>query len=114
VASGVVFAILGATSSTWSDLRDKDLTKLDMVLWAKPLVRDHALFGVGRGAFESVFPVYRTTPGNFVFTYAENFVVQWIAEWGIPVGLFALGAFAWSFAPRRFGVHQRAVAAGVW
>jgi tetratricopeptide (TPR) repeat protein len=114
VASGIVFAILGATASTWADLRDKDLTKLDMVLWAKPLFRDHPFFGVGRGAFESVFPVYRTTPGNLVFTYAENFVVQWIAEWGVPVGLLALGAFAWAFAPRRFGVHQRAVAAGVW
>ncbi len=114
VAGGAVFAFLGGTAKTWAELYDTDVSKLSMMLWVKPLVREHPFFGIGRGAFESVFPLYRTVPGNLVYTHAENFVVQWIAEWGLPVGLLALGAFAWAFAPRRVGVHQSALAAGAW
>jgi hypothetical protein len=114
VAAGGVLAVLGSTQKTWAELYDKDLGKLSMVLWVKPLVRDHAFFGVGRGAFESVFPVYRTMPGNFVYTHPENFIAQWAAEWGVPVALAALGAFAWAFAPRRMGAFRSSVAAGAW
>ena len=85
-----------------------------MMLWVKPLVRDHPYFGIGRGAFESVFPFYRPSPGNVVYTHAENFVGQWIAEWGPAVALAALGTLAWAFAPRRLGVHRSAIAAGAW
>lgn len=114
VAGGAVFAFLGGTAKTWTELYDTDVSKLEMMVWVKPLVRAHPFFGVGRGAFESVFPVYRTVPGNLVYTHPENFVVQWIAEWGLPVGLGALGFFAWAFAPRRVGVHRSALAAGAW
>ncbi len=114
VAGGAVFAFLGGTAKTWAELYDTDVSKLEMAIWVEPLVRDYPFFGVGRGAFESVFAVYRTLPGNMVYTHPENFVVQWIAEWGLPVGLCALGVFAWAFAPRRVGVHDSALAAGAW
>ncbi len=114
VAGGALFAILGGTSRMWAELVDTDVSKLEMILWAKPLVRDHLFFGVGRGAYESVFPAYRVTPGTGVYTYAENFIVQWVAEWGAPVGLGALAACAWAFAPRRLGAHRSALAAGGW
>jgi hypothetical protein len=114
VACGAAFAFLGGTSKTWAELYDKDLSKLDMMLWVRALVRDHPFFGIGRGAFESVFPLYRTAPGYSVYTHAENFVGQWIAEWGLPVALAALGTLAWAFAPRRLGVDRSAIAAGAW
>jgi hypothetical protein len=114
VAGGTVLAVLGGTEKTWTELYDKDLSKLSMVLWVKPLLRDHPIFGIGRGAFESVFPVYRTVPGNYVYTHAENFVVQWAAEWGVPVALVALVTFGWAFGPRRLGVLRSSVAAGAW
>ena len=114
VAAGGVLAVLGSTQKTWEELYDKDLSKLSMFLWAKPMLRDHALFGVGRGAFESAFPVYRTMPGNVVFTHPENFVVQWAAEWGVPVTLAALATCAWAFSPSRLGALRSTVAASAW
>jgi tetratricopeptide (TPR) repeat protein len=38
--------------------------------------------------------------GNAVFTHAENFVIQWVAEWGVPVAGIALVTFAWLLWPR--------------
>ena len=111
---GAVLAALGGTSATWAELYAKDASKIQMLLWAKPLIHDHPLFGIGRGAFESVFPVYRLTPGNLVFTHAENFVAQWASEWGIPVTLAAFIAFGYAFAPKQLGVGRSAVAAGAW
>ena len=114
VAGGAVLAALGSTRDTWGELYAKDVSKIEMLLWAKPLLRDHPFFGIGRGAFESVFPVYRLVPGNLVFTHAENFPAQWASEWGIPVTLAAFVAFGWAFAPKQLGVGRSAVAAGAW
>lgn len=114
VGGGAALAALGGTRETWDELYQKDLAKIGMLVWAKPLIGDHPWFGIGRGAFESVFPVYRVSPGNIVFTHAENFPAQWAAEWGVPVALAALVAFGWAFFPRRLGVHRSAAAAGGW
>jgi hypothetical protein len=111
---GAILAALGGTNATWAELYAKDVSKIQMLLWTKPLIHDHPLFGIGRGAFESVFPVYRLVPGNLVFTHAENFIAQWASEWGIPVTLAAFGAFGWAFAPKPLGVGRSAVAAGAW
>ncbi len=113
-AGGTLLAGLGGTYGVWSELSERSLLKVSMLTWAKPLVGDHPLLGIGRGAFESVFPLYRQHPGNVVFTHAENFPAQWAAEWGIPVALAALGAFAWAMAPRRMGIRHSAIAAGAW
>ncbi len=114
LVGGATLAALGFTDNEWAELRDKDLSKLRMVLWAKPLVRDHPWLGVGRGAFASVFPRYRFTPGNAVYTHIENFVVQWIAEWGLLVTFAALLALAISCAPARLGVPRRALNSAAW
>jgi lipopolysaccharide biosynthesis regulator YciM len=114
LAGGCVLAMLGGTYQTWAELYDKNLAKLEMIVWARPMIFDHPLFGIGRGAFESVFPQYRLTPGNVVYTHAENFPAQWIAEWGLPVGIAALATFGWAFAPQRLGVRRSALAAGAW
>jgi tetratricopeptide (TPR) repeat protein len=114
LACGVAFAILGGTRKIWEELYDKDLSKLGMFLWGKPMVRDNPVFGVGRGAFESVFPMYRGLAGAGVYSHAENFVVQWIVEWGLPVGLAAMGLFAWTFAPKRLGALRSKTIAGAW
>ncbi|MFT3775294.1 MAG: O-antigen ligase family protein [Minicystis sp.] len=114
VAGGALLAVLGGNDKAWSELRDKNLQKLEMLAWAKPMVSDHPLLGIGRGAFESVFPLYKPVPGNMVFTHPENFVAQWITEWGLPVGIAALAALGWAFTPRRLGARRSALAAGAW
>jgi tetratricopeptide (TPR) repeat protein len=114
LAGGVLLAALGGTHATWTELYDKNLGKLEMLLWARPMLGDHTLFGIGRGAFESVFPAYRVTAGHVVYTHAESFPAQWLSEWGVPVGLFALVAFARSLSPARLGVTRSALAAGAF
>lgn len=111
---GGALAALGGTRETWIELYDKNLQKIEMIRWVTPLVRDYTWLGVGRGAFESVFPAYKATAGNMVYTHAENFVMQWIAEWGAPVAVAAIALFARSFSPRNVGAPRSAVATGVW
>jgi hypothetical protein len=114
LGAGGLFAVLGGTRSTWAELYSKDFQKLEMMLRVKPLVADYAWLGIGRGAFESVFPAYRTVPGNIVFTHAESFPAQWLSEWGVPAGALGMIAFAFAFTPARVGALRSAVAAGVW
>lgn len=112
VVGGAAFAFLGATRQTWVELYDRNLMKLAMVWWTKPMIADYAIWGIGRGAFASVFPAYRTQPGHSVFTHPENFIVQWLVEWGIPVGVLALGSLIWLLRPSAIGVRRSAVASG--
>ncbi|HZF48717.1 MAG TPA: O-antigen ligase family protein [Polyangiaceae bacterium] len=111
---GAVLAALGGSRDTWAELYDQNIQKIEMLRWVTPMLRDFTWLGVGRGAFESVFPAYRVTPGNVVYTHAENFVAQWAAEWGAPVTIAALIAFAIALRPGRLGVRRSAIAAGAW
>src|SRR6185436_7629778 len=43
---GTVLAVLGGTRNTWTELYARDISKIEMLLWAKPLLRDHPLFGI--------------------------------------------------------------------
>lgn len=111
---GALLAYLGSTTQTWAQLLDKDLAKLNFAVWAKPLVVEHAWLGIGRGAFESVFPAYRSEPGNVVYSHAENFPVQWAVEWGVPVTVLAISAFAWLLRPARLGARKSETATAAW
>ncbi|MEI9939908.1 MAG: O-antigen ligase family protein [Pseudomonadota bacterium] len=94
VLIGIAAAVALGTSSEVTQLASLDARrKVSVWLWSLPMIRDHALFGVGRGSFETAFSPYRQAldyDWAIVFTHAENFVVQWIAEWGVPVGLCAV------------------------
>jgi tetratricopeptide (TPR) repeat protein len=97
IASGALLAWLGSSRDTWHDLFDRNIEKIDVMGKVMPMIADHTFFGVGRGAFESVFPAYHFGAANVVYAHPENFALQWIAEWGIPVGLGALAVFGWIF-----------------
>lgn len=89
------------------------IDKFKVPMWTKPLVMDFKWFGIGRGAFESVFPAYHPpVKGNVVFTHPENLLVQWLSEWGL-VGALALLALLWLFRPNRLAVFRSALNAGV-
>jgi len=83
----------------WASLTDRDVAgKLRGFAWSLGMIRDYPIFGVGRGAFETAFQPYRQTLGRdwtMVFAHAENLPIDWVAEWGVPVGVAALGALAW-------------------
>jgi len=110
---GALCAVLGSTRATWVELYDTNLLKVRMLQWARPMIGDHFWLGIGRGAFESVFPAYRLYPSNLVFTHAENFPAQWMSEWGVPVAVAAMGCFAWFFRPAATGFRKSILAAGV-
>lgn len=114
VSFGAALAFLGGHAKTWHELFDENLGKLAMVSWIRPVVGDFPWFGVGRGAFESVFPAYQPGHGGVVFTHVENFPGQWVVEWGIPLGVAALFAFAWLFRPSKLAVGRSSAAAGAY
>jgi tetratricopeptide (TPR) repeat protein len=96
-AAAVLVAALITPPEKWLDLA-KFSEKIQLARWSLPLLRDFAWTGTGRGAFETVFPAYRqgtlaAMPNRVVFTHPENIVVQWVAEWGVPVTLAAVVAF---------------------
>lgn len=101
-----------ASEVTSRELYATNFDKLRLLRWAWQLIGDHAWFGVGRGAFESVFPAYRNGVNNEIYTHPENLLAQWLGEWGIPVGALAIIAFGWILRPRRLGARWSAVASG--
>lgn len=110
VVAGLGLALLGASRANWQELENTSADKLSMISWTAPVIRDHPWLGIGRGAFETVFPAYRERAGHVVFTHPENFVAQWLVEWGVPVTCLAAAAFAWYFRPSRLGATRNRVA----
>ncbi|MBN2197036.1 MAG: O-antigen ligase family protein [Polyangiaceae bacterium] len=109
---GGVFFILGATPRVWADLLQESTEKLAILAWTRPMIHDHPWFGVGRGAYETAFPPYREANGHVVYQFAENFVVQWLAEWGVLVGALALLGLAVALRPAWSATRRSPVAAG--
>ncbi|MGC4118155.1 MAG: O-antigen ligase family protein [Myxococcales bacterium] len=90
-------ALAAELSSTDTVDKLKD-SKLQMWPTFWPMVREHWLVGVGRGAFEAAYqrfqdPVYAH---GGTFTHAENLVAQWSADLGLPMTLFVLGSCVWA------------------
>jgi tetratricopeptide (TPR) repeat protein len=90
-----------------------DLIKVDVAKDAVHLVAASPWFGVGRGAFESVFSSVREQTFYWTFTHPEDIVVQWFVEWGVPISLGCMAILAWALRPQ---VVLRAArpAFGVW
>ncbi|HKO95108.1 MAG TPA: lipid A core--O-antigen ligase, partial [Polyangiaceae bacterium] len=95
VALGMAFAARRSTLG-WSG---QTFEKLELFSGAWRLAREHFGFGVGRGAFGSVFAAYQGPNQQGISEHVENFPIQWAAEWGIPVTLSALLALGWSLWP---------------
>ena len=103
----VAFSVREKTFSAYQETN----TKLHLFGWVWRMIRVHPWLGVGRGAFETAFPLFRGVSlaggnNNVVFAHAECFPLQWLAEWGIPVTLAAavllvrlLRPWSRSFAP---------------
>lgn len=60
---------------------------------ALELVRDCWRFGSGRGTYEAAFTRYYGDHAGKTFTHPENIVLQWTAEFGVPLAMaFAVAA----------------------
>lgn len=114
VVGGGLLVFLGGSEATWRELHDKSVQKIELLSWSTPLIRAHPWLGVGRGAFETSFPAFRQGAGHVVFSYPENFVIQWAAEWGLPVAVVAIVALLWMLRPGRLGVFTDRGSLAVW
>lgn len=112
VAAGVLLG-LGASEVARADLTDRDLSKFALARSALGLVRSAPIFGVGRGAFETAYPVLYEGNSYVSFRAVENVAVQWVVEWGAPVGILALVTLAITLRPKvLFGAAHPPI--GVW
>lgn len=112
-AAGCAFASMAAGPNFAAHFSDRSLDKLAMASWVVPLIRDHLWTGVGRGAFEAAFQQYRIGESNLIYSHPENFIVQWVAEWGVVVGGGALLLCLLLLRPKRLGAFDSLVALGV-
>lgn len=96
LACGVALFLLAVHADLWRSMLNEGAKKLALISWTKPVIADFPIFGIGRGAFETVFPAYRADVGHHIYQFAENFLTQWCVEWGVPVGLAAFLGFAFT------------------
>jgi tetratricopeptide (TPR) repeat protein len=107
---GLSLFLLAAEDGLWRAMIAEGAKKLALISWTKPVVADYPIFGIGRGAFETVFPAYRADAGHHIYQFAENFVMQWCVEWGLPVGLATCAAFGYLLRPSRLGTGRDVIA----
>ena len=95
VLGGALWLAAGPLASRAAQLGD--LGKLRSFVGAAALVRDHPLFGVGRGAYRYLSERHRSVPGEVTFAYVEDEPLQLAADLGLPVALLVLAALwlAW-------------------
>jgi hypothetical protein len=113
LAAGIAMVVLVSSEQAWQELADTDVSKLQIAVRALYLVPLFPVFGVGRGAFESVFPLVRNDVGHIVYTHPENIVAQWATEWGPAVALLAAVAIVVALRPRS-ALARSPRAAGAW
>jgi tetratricopeptide (TPR) repeat protein len=113
VLAGVAMGVLSSSEEAWLELADTDVSKLEVGLRALHLVPLFPVFGIGRGAFQTVFPMVRRDPGHIVYTHPENIVAQWVTEWGPAVAVAAAVAILIALRPRT-ALARSPRAAGAW
>jgi tetratricopeptide (TPR) repeat protein len=106
--AAIGLAVIGLTDVVWEQLLDETTGKLRIIEYSQAITKDHLWFGIGRGAFGTAYAAYRQELGDNIFRYAENFVVQWIVEWGLPVALAGLVALLVTLWPSRHGFGKNA------
>ena len=97
---GVALLVVAGSEQVRVELGSRDVSKLETIRQAFRLVPHHFVFGIGRGAFESVFAAYRTGEGFVTVTHPENVVAQWVTEWGVPASVLAFVVIARALSPK--------------
>jgi len=113
-ALALLFAVVATGARLRHLLFDDNLSKLGVAAASLPMVKEHAWLGIGRGAFESVFPAYHANIDNGIYAHPENFVVQWLAEWGVPATVLLCLALGWLLRPARWGISASLPACGLF
>jgi hypothetical protein len=113
VLGGAVVIALLSNQDVSTELLDANASKLAGFVKMLRMVPAHPVFGVGRGAFESTYPAFRSDVGHVTYSNPENLILQWTTEWGVPVGLAGLAAIAFALRPTTALPRSR-TAGGAW
>lgn len=98
VVAAFALSVAAMTTTLAAQLWDGSVEKLQLWLWGWELALEHPWLGVGRGAFGADVARVAAVPGEVVFIHAENWVVEWLAGFGLVVGgalVFALVRGLW-------------------
>ena len=111
--AGATLVVLSGQDEVSSELLDTNISKLKMFTMTLRSLPAMPWLGCGRGAFESVFPAFRVDPGYVTYAYPENFIAQWVVEWGLPVGIAGLALTAFGLRPNVV-LARSALGGGAW
>jgi hypothetical protein len=95
IAIGLCLAAYAWHAEVLVEFERGNWDKLDVIARTARFAAEHPWLGVGRGAFSATFAAFYNTQSRF--EYAENFVVQWVADWGAPIALMLLVACGHAF-----------------
>ena len=113
-AVGAGLIALGQSNDAANELLDTNVSKLRMFSQTMRVMPSVPWLGCGRGAFESVFPAFKPALlGHRTFTHPENVAVQWIVEWGLPVGIVGLVLVVFALRPNAV-LARSTTAGGAW
>jgi tetratricopeptide (TPR) repeat protein len=99
VAAAAFMVSIALSDVAREHLLSRDATKFQVARLSARLVGASPWFGVGRGAFESVFTAVNDGTTYTTFTHPEDGIVQWFVEWGVPVSLAGALMLAWALRP---------------
>lgn len=111
VTVGAALAVALGLDPLLAELSGGGSEKLQLAMDGLSLGAEHAWLGVGRGAFSAAFVAQGRVVGRA--EYAENFVVQWLAEWGVVVGGLVLIGMAWTYRAAWWRAKSRLHAAAL-
>jgi hypothetical protein len=105
--------VFGTSRDAVVELASTDASKLSAVREMGRMIPTYWVFGAGRGSFESTFAEFRDGTTHAVFTHPETILVQWPAEWGLPIALAAAAALLLALWPRA-NVTRSYASIGAW
>ena len=65
-------------------------SKLGAIRGAGKMIQDHLWVGIGKGSYTSLFSHYKSSTEQFTYTHPENFLIQYVTDWGILIGGLAV------------------------
>jgi tetratricopeptide (TPR) repeat protein len=113
VVLGAVSIVVATSTDAKSELSITDVSKFSVLVDVARMLPAYGIFGAGRGAFESVFPQFRDAVNHLTVTQPENIVAQWVAEWGVPVGVVGLAGVVTALRPTAV-LARSSTAGGAW
>ncbi len=75
-----------ALRSIVQEFTDGDTSKFRIWQDAFPMLRDYWLTGSGRGTFQLAYTAYQKMPDEATYTHPENFLTNWLGDWGMVAG----------------------------